>query len=1514
MATDRTVAIYPSGATSPGGYAATFTTMAAMESAEDGDLIAADTRLIVEITASDGSWATADTANVLFDGWDCDYSSGQYIWMYTLDDGARSSDGNWDTGAYRLEETAGQRSLVIDNDGSGAVGFSLIMEYVQVGKVTTSTTNVRIKLANSADHGTIEFNQCYFRRTVGSGGHFNFRVDHTDTTNFKLYCRNCVFDDTASGTSDTTVYMNGADWNECFFVNCTIVGTANSNGLRADANTNFEAINCAIFAHDNDLFQMTGIVVNYCATDDEDGTNTRDMSPGGDESADHHAAVTDPDGTPPDFTVKDTNSVLYRDGLDQTSEPQVPAIDIAGVTRPAGSNPVSIGAFEFVASGIDYDFIAAILADTLTTAPSMPVSRVVTAATIADSLTTTVDFNVLRECLAAVIADSSVTTIDFDVLRALSSAILSDSLTTDIDIFSARNFITSIIAESETSNIALSVVRDFISAITFDSNTSSISLTALQDIVAAIAGDSSTTAVALDNLVQFNADIKGDSETTQISLAVVRELLAAIASETNTTNITLNVLRIIIAAIEGDTSTTAITLAVITLIEFIASAEGESATTQIAINAVRDFLAASIGESSTTGIDLALLREFVAAVIAESDTTAITLTVTGLIEFIAAIEAESDTTSIALNMARNFLAAMIGDSATTSIDLVMLREFVAAVISESDTTSIDVPMLRDLAAVVISESDTTSIDITTLREIIAAVIGESDTTVMSLSNLRRFAAAILGDSDTTALSLSNLNQFTAAILGDSDTTSIDITTLRAVAAAIIADSETSDIDLETGGYGDTYYIDETNGNDGDNGLSAGNAWQSTNKINNFAESPGFGDGDSILFKRGETWGAGYETVGNDGSGINWGGVDDLTFGAYGSGDLPTFDANDHRPFYISATGSVGWTLKNLRGYGMDGWGSLGQGMFHLKDLTDLTLDNIYADAHVGTSSYTKHEKMIYLSDFSGDLEVKNCTFKNNYNLNDWGAWGTTDCHLMFLNQSVPLTTGSIKIHDNVFSGCYADSIQWWLIECTGWTEIYNNTFEKYGENCLDSKSDAYIKIYGNTFDRSWTKDKGNSNLSQVIFHKRAGYITPHDIFVYENLFIGGGDDQGVSMEAQDDIEVYANYFTNHELSINCYAGTNIDVYNNVIYSPDTAGTRLIQMYGRSGMTGLRVFNNTLYSNKATVGIEADAKNAKLPAGTVIEGNIVYVDGAGKYPIKHETDQGAPNFTPHYNVCYNPSGGDIYWDGAPRGDGWEDNIVADPLFNNISLGELWVGSGSPAIGAHDGTNVATNGVHPTTTWPSNVITTVRDDADIGAYELSTVLNFIAAIIGDSNTSAINLDHTGLVEFIVAIIGDSLTASANAAIERSITSATVAETVSTSITVTRLMDFLVAAVGESLTSNMNMAIEGILEFAALITGESLSTDMSIAMARVLAASISGDSLTTTTVLSVLRQFSASINAESLSAAITFIADSLGEIFDPSIVWLVIEKALRSQTASKTIISATPVKSILEIEPEQ
>jgi hypothetical protein len=97
--------------------------------------------------------------------------------------------------------------------------------------------------------------------------------------------------------------------------------------------------------------------------------------------------------------------------------------------------------------------------------------------------------------------------------------------------------------------------------------------------------------------------------------------------------------------------------------------------------------------------------------------------------------------------------------------------------------------------------------------------------------------------------------------------------------------------------GTVYYVDAANGSDVNNGLSISSPWKTINKVNNSIFVPG----DSILFKRGRTWGATLIPPSHGSSGNN------ITFGAYGTGDLPKIDGTgryycvDGKKDYITIT-------------------------------------------------------------------------------------------------------------------------------------------------------------------------------------------------------------------------------------------------------------------------------------------------------------------------------------------------------------------------------------------------------------------------------------------------------------------------------------------------------------------------------------------------------------------------------------------------------------------------------------
>lgn len=73
--------------------------------------------------------------------------------------------------------------------------------------------------------------------------------------------------------------------------------------------------------------------------------------------------------------------------------------------------------------------------------------------------------------------------------------------------------------------------------------------------------------------------------------------------------------------------------------------------------------------------------------------------------------------------------------------------------------------------------------------------------------------------------------------------------------------------------GKVYYVDATNGNDSNSGLSSSSAWKTITKVNNFV----FTTGNTVLFKSGETWRGVLKPKGN---------TNNVVFDSYGTGEKP----------------------------------------------------------------------------------------------------------------------------------------------------------------------------------------------------------------------------------------------------------------------------------------------------------------------------------------------------------------------------------------------------------------------------------------------------------------------------------------------------------------------------------------------------------------------------------------------------------------------------------------------------
>lgn len=127
--------------------------------------------------------------------------------------------------------------------------------------------------------------------------------------------------------------------------NCTITGVAHKGIFGAAVNTSCDFVNCAIFDCANDVIDLgSGISLDYCATDDGDGTNSVDISPGAVEADDWRFAFED--YVNDDFNIKDTNSRLDNAG----TATGLPSSDVTGTSFTTND----IGAFASAANSPDY--------------------------------------------------------------------------------------------------------------------------------------------------------------------------------------------------------------------------------------------------------------------------------------------------------------------------------------------------------------------------------------------------------------------------------------------------------------------------------------------------------------------------------------------------------------------------------------------------------------------------------------------------------------------------------------------------------------------------------------------------------------------------------------------------------------------------------------------------------------------------------------------------------------------------------------------------------------------------------------------------------------------------------------------------------------------------------------------------------------------------------------------------------------------------------------------------------
>jgi hypothetical protein len=304
------------------GATRAYVSMLEWEAAENVDLVTATDTHIVYCSGT-----AADTTSCDNTGWTTDAT-----YFVTISGHLSSGTGYNDTGIYSTSyyrlDPASSHAFKVKNTAN-----SWVVEKIQL-RIANSGSRIFESQAGT-DAWTVR--KCNIR---GEG-------EKTIKTRIDWIVENNVIDGRGVGE-----YGISCEGTTNLVYNNVVTGFVTA-GVFANSNT-ATIKNNAVFDNADDFLDVASATLDYNASDDGDGTNSVDISPGGTEATDWAAAFTDYAAF--DFTPLDDSSVLFEAGVGSGTDGNVPLDDYLEVTRNTTSP--SIGAFELL--GVVY-FIPTLL-------------------------------------------------------------------------------------------------------------------------------------------------------------------------------------------------------------------------------------------------------------------------------------------------------------------------------------------------------------------------------------------------------------------------------------------------------------------------------------------------------------------------------------------------------------------------------------------------------------------------------------------------------------------------------------------------------------------------------------------------------------------------------------------------------------------------------------------------------------------------------------------------------------------------------------------------------------------------------------------------------------------------------------------------------------------------------------------------------------------------------------------------------------------------------------------------
>ena len=512
-----------------------------------------------------------------------------------------------------------------------------------------------------------------------------------------------------------------------------------------------------------------------------------------------------------------------------------------------------------------------------------------------------------------------------------------------------------------------------------------------------------------------------------------------------------------------------------------------------------------------------------------------------------------------------------------------------------------------------------------------------------------------------------------------------------------------------------YYVD-TAGNDGNSGLSEILPWLTVNKVN----ISSFNAGDSVSFKKTCTWRERLVPPSNGSSGSR------ITFGVYGTGDLPIISGADN--ITAQTWTQVGSTNVWYTTYAADPGIVWFDGVSYPEAASAVTVTS------TARWFWSSGDTRIYVyatsspNGFYTDIEAPNATRSGA--MANWDSKYITFENLEF-RYGTPYTfyllgdaEGCIA-QDCVMLGAGAGGAALKIKESANNCTVQRCTIT--GNDATGSGSDVvHISDDDSTTSGTTIQYCTIKNAS----HSVLKLLNASASIIQYNRIENDSATYGRALEVVNALNVGGNivrynwiegsYVNGVAADGNKFTGWNNELYGNVFTTGNDCGLSM-PSYTDNGVLivtiGNKVYNNVFYGfTGGPVGapqlgcIVLDDYGLRSPAGNLIKNNIIFGNnGTNHYQVVLFASSTLAAYTLTNNCIYDAITTSTVYDGgaartvaymeANHAAQWSANIVSDPAMTSPSTGDFTLQAGSPCIDT--GVNLGATyqmALRPGSTWP------------------------------------------------------------------------------------------------------------------------------------------------------------------------------------------------------------------------